>query len=132
MLPDGAAEDEDQVGQAEGEESPEDGGVSQSGQVDAARTGIQASHPLQDFALSQHYRRRARQPGQRPVESGYRKALQHQPKYAVIHDVAGYSERERRQYIDANPYGNDAKKRIGGNHSSPVLERYAVAGNARS
>ena len=118
-VPDRSAEDEDQVGQAEGQESPEDGGVADAGQVDAAGTGIGASDALQHLALSQDDGGRSDQTGQRAVEARGGRALQHQPEHAVVHGVTGDGKGDGGQNVDAHPNGQDAEKSIGGNHRQP-------------
>ena len=119
-MPDRPAEYENQVRQAEGQESPENGGVADAGQVDAAGAGVGAPDTLQHLALAQDDGRGAGQPGQGAVESGRGRTLQHQPEHPVIHGIAGDGEGDGGEDIDASPNGEDAKQCIGGNHRQPI------------
>ena len=115
-MPDCPPEYEDQVGEAEGQEPPEDGGVSDAGQIDAAGTGVGASDALEHLALAQYDGGSANQAGQRTVEAGGRRALQHQAEHAVIDGVAGDGEGDGGKNVNAHPNGQDAKESIWGNH----------------
>ena len=53
-MPQGSNEDENQVAEGEGQESPEDKGVAQPSQVNAPAAGVHRANPLQDLALAQH------------------------------------------------------------------------------
>ena len=112
-VPDYAAEDEEQVGQAEGEEAPEDGGVSDAGQVEAAGAGVGASDALQDFALAEDDADGTGQSGQGAVEAGGGTSLEGESEDAAIDGVAGHGGDGQGQQIDANPGGEDAEAEEG-------------------
>ena len=121
-MPDGAAEDEYEVGKAEGQEPPENGGVADAGKVEAARPGINAAHALQHFALSQDDDNGARHAGERSVEAGHGKSLQHQTKHAAVNGKPATARvRAVSRYTPAQT-GMTPNKLSGGTIYRPVLE----------